>query len=57
MYLKVLNWEQYEIVFLKLLANQKSLAGKDGPLMSVSGHKWHLNSLLSSNLMDLHFYI
>ena len=26
------NWEQYEIVFLKILANKKSHAGKDGPL-------------------------
>ena len=25
------NWEQYEIVFLKILTNQKSHAGKDGP--------------------------
>ena len=25
------NWEQYKIVFLKILANQKSHAGKDGP--------------------------
>ena len=25
------NWEQYEIVFLKILVNQKSHAGKDGP--------------------------
>ena len=30
MYLKSSNWEQYEIVFLKILANQKSHAGKDG---------------------------
>ena len=29
------NWEQYEIVFLKILANQKSHAGKDGPLMMI----------------------
>ena len=32
MHLKVLIWEQYEIVFLKILPNQKSHAGKDGLL-------------------------
>ena len=39
------NWEQYEIVFLKILANQKWHAGKDGPLQR-TGMYWFENPLI-----------